>query len=110
MNGQPINTYSEWFPLSLIKYIDKLKDLTGLRIYYARHDTTTTQNPGHKNRHAFILFPTSDTVYNNIHYNRDMIDCKGILPYYQQKATAGQGGDNGEQCLNNCTGATLPSN
>src|SRR6185437_1935634 len=63
---QPIYTYCEWFPLTMLDLI--LEDLTGqttanpkepsngIRIYFARHTNTSSHN--HPNRYAFIITTT----------------------------------------------------
>jgi hypothetical protein len=105
---QKINTDNEWFPIGFIKYYrDELDNepalfsADGIRIYFAFHTVET--NPKHAGRHAFIIVTTrtiNDPKTNKLVYRND---------YYTCDASKKHGGDNGEQCPNNCNGVTLPN-
>jgi hypothetical protein len=110
-----INTYSEWFSLGVLKTIkDDLHNQTkenpdepgdGIRIYFAKHDRLT--NPRHKDRHAFIIIPTKKASIGGKYYHVDYFSCPSSSASSKLLFLSN---DNGEQCLNNCTGATLPTN
>jgi hypothetical protein len=97
-----INTNSEWFEKKLIFKIKRQLDNTpsadhpsGIRIYLGLKKS----NNKSERRHVFIIVrtkKTTDASGNEI--NLDDYVCPG------EKGTD----DNGEQCPNNCKGATLP--
>lgn len=109
---EAINTYSEWFSLKALKAIrDELASQTivhpdqpgdGIRIYFAKHTKTT--NPHHPGRHAFIIVTTCTVNTGGIVYHKDY-----FCPPPSFKNVHYDTSDNGEQCLNNCSGATLPA-
>jgi hypothetical protein len=106
INGNPydkINTFSEWFETAFItQLIEDLKTPTsngetkdGVRIYLARQ----TKSKNYPNRrHVFLWVSTYHEKANKDNH----IDDYGI-PYDKMRWVM----DNGQQCLNNCHGATL---
>ncbi|GAA3993315.1 hypothetical protein [Mucilaginibacter dorajii] len=99
-NTIDIETKSEWFSKGFIDYLDrelnaapKDYNVTGIRIYLGFQPADSK----HKDdTHNFIITTTKDPQNKNI--NTDYYECfltKGLT-------------DNGEQCPNNCKGATLP--
>ncbi len=87
-----INTFSEWFELDLINQLDAglqniANNLDGLRIYLAKADNISTYKD-HKNRHLFIIVPTTNK--NKVH--QDYYGC--IEVHYIN--------DNGQLCPYNC--------
>jgi|GEM_PF-2433648 len=113
-----INTNSEWFPIDLISSLrDELdyaadtlnKPVDGIRIYFAKNIESAT-NQKHKNRHSFIVVTTQKVrnvprVDYYTCYNPNNPGHKFASDTSKFTTT-----DNGEQCLNNCNGATLPAN
>ena len=117
------NTRSEWFPLCLFSNLDPIK-YDGVRIYYAKHPSADVLYP---NRDALVIELTSLSQG----YHMDTFDCtfaqcdsstldsqaqkyslKGKVNLKNKKALIVfmriDGLDNGEECLNNCNGVTLP--
>lgn len=106
-DNETVNTNSEWFSLNRIKGImNEMKEEheNGVHIYYAKHTKITTANDKHQNRYAFIIVPTKRIPGTN--YNIDYFGCPG----HSVIGVNFTSNDNGEQCLNNCSGNTLPAN
>jgi len=129
--GQKIDTYSEWFPLSFFRKVEiafkdedkKNRDepADGIRIYFAKHTDSTTVNKNHMRRHALIIVPTkkyickTDTIHMDYFSDDLKLTWTGRLNMADFRADhahvlEGGAGDNGEQCKPNCQGATLPAN
>jgi hypothetical protein len=95
VSNATINTSSEWFDIHLLDILDKeLNDNTtnvyGMRIYFAKK-YIPKQN---YYRFSFVIMKTK--LVGGVHM--DDYDCN----YLKKK----EGYDNGEQCPNNCYGAT----
>ena len=112
----PINTRSVWFSYELLQSLvssPKLKNMTGIRIYYGNYGDTDSSGKtraagdDHKNRDTFILIPTiASKNGSGKDIDLDKIDC---LPKGGNKTkafedpTGGDGGyNNGEICPSHC--------
>ena len=100
--GHSINTNSEWFDLGLFKAIAADKNYDGIGIYFA----TKLQDMEQGGSDAFVIIKTIAGPSPGTHVDYFGSNLPNGTARFEELADGGQ--DNGEQCPDNCTGATLP--
>jgi len=106
-----INTYSEWFDLGFLNYLDNETTHDGIRIYFGTYPINNATNPG---KDAFVI---TFTVPSSTGYSVDSFNCLTSPQSSSQvqsssstnsstqtnsSTSGGSAQDNGEMCPTNC--------
>jgi hypothetical protein len=96
-----INTRAEWFPTSVFEDIISNKRTDGMRIYFATHADTVSEDTTYRKRDAFVIATTEKDISDSTNHN-DYFDCVAFLNLNIPRHRLIPGQDNGSLCPNNC--------